>query len=123
MQLLCHRTCFDSFDVFILYTESDTEHEIKSGKTQARTLLAKIAVLEMDMLKKEEKLYNADFQIQLMEGKVGRASGERRPDEEQATTKQIKDLETQLAQVQQEEVAIIAQVGKNPIYHDCSLWY
>jgi hypothetical protein len=27
-----------------------------------------------------------------------------------------------LAEVQQEEVAIIAQVGKNPNYHDCSLW-
>ncbi|KAG0616006.1 hypothetical protein M758_5G083000, partial [Ceratodon purpureus] len=90
--------------------EGDTMHEIKGGKSIAKTLINKIAILEIELLKKEEKLYAADFQIQLLEGKVGRASGERSNAEEVETTKQVKLLEDELATIKREEQAIDEQM-------------
>ena len=96
--------------LLILLIEGDTMHEIKGGKSIAKALVNKIAILEMELLKKEEKLYAADFQIQLLEGKVGRASGEISNVEEVETTKIVKELEEELAQVKYEEQAIGDQV-------------
>jgi len=93
-----------------LGTEGDTIHEIKGGKSIAKTLVNRIAILEIELLKKEEKLYAADFQIQLLEGKVGRASGERSNAEEVETKKQIKELEVELDNTKREEHAINDQV-------------
>lgn len=67
-------------------------------------------MLEMEMLKKEEKLYAAEFQIQLLERKVGRASGERSNLEELETTRIIKELEGTLNDVKHEEASVNAQV-------------
>lgn len=91
-------------------------HEIKGGKSVAKTLVNKIALLEIELLKKEEKLYAADFQIQLLEGKVGRASGERSHTEELETEKQIKELEAELAIAKSEENAINDQVNNLLIF-------
>jgi hypothetical protein len=90
--------------------EVNTIHEIAGGKSQAKNLGSKINQLELDMMKQEEKLYVAEFQIQLMERKVGQASGERNNLEEIETTKMIKELENHLDEVKREEASAIAQV-------------
>nr|PNR26383.1 hypothetical protein PHYPA_030958 [Physcomitrium patens] len=94
-------------------SERDTIHEIKGGKSIAKTLVNRIAILEIELLKKEEKLYAADFQIQLLEGKVGRASGERSNAEEIETTRQVKELEAELDLLKKEEQAINDQMKKS----------
>ena len=85
-------------------------YEIKGGKSIAKTLVNKIGLLEIELLKKEEKLYAADFQIQLLEGKVGRASGETSNVEEIEMMKQVKVLEEELVVAKHEEQAIDDQV-------------
>ncbi|CAM6057215.1 unnamed protein product [Sphagnum tenellum] len=93
--------------------EVNTIHEIAGGKSQAKNLGSKINQLELDMMKQEEKLYVAEFQIQLMERKVGQASGERNNLEEIETTKMIKELENHLDEVKREEASAIAQLKKS----------
>lgn len=63
--------------------------EIQSGKAACRNLQSHINKLNQDFQRQQELLYNAEYQIQLMERKVARARGER-------TLEEKKDLQAEI---------------------------
>ncbi|KAL2610629.1 hypothetical protein R1flu_029202 [Riccia fluitans] len=92
--------------------EKETLHEITGGKSQIRHLSHNITRLEQNMTRQEEILYTLDFQIQSLERKVARASGERSDLEEQQTSKTIRDLEKELDDKKDEEALVDSQVAQ-----------
>ncbi|OAE22476.1 hypothetical protein AXG93_4697s1120 [Marchantia polymorpha subsp. ruderalis] len=92
--------------------EKETLHEITGGKSQIKHLSHNITHLELNMTRQEEVLYTLEFQIQSLERKVARASGERSDLEEQETTKKIKDLEKELDDKKHEEALVDSQLKR-----------
>ncbi|KAL3690473.1 hypothetical protein R1sor_016782 [Riccia sorocarpa] len=92
--------------------EKETLHEITGGKSQIRHLSYNITRLEQNMTRQEEVLYTLDFQIQSLERKVARASGERSDLEEQETSKIIKGLEKELDDKKDEEALVDSQAAQ-----------
>ena len=84
--------------------------EIRGGQTQLRNLDARIVALEAQIIKQEELIYNADFQIQVMERKVARAGGERSEDEKRQLNEKIEALTVELEAVNQEHAMLANQV-------------
>mmetsp|Transcript_2806 Transcript_2806/g.2439 ORF Transcript_2806/g.2439 Transcript_2806/m.2439 type:complete len:104 (+) Transcript_2806:1463-1774(+) len=58
-----------------------------------RNLQAHINKLNQEFQRQQELLYNAEYQIQLMERKVQRARGERTAEERRDLMKEIEELE------------------------------
>ncbi|ETW04915.1 hypothetical protein H310_04017 [Aphanomyces invadans] len=69
--------------------------EISGGQAANRNLLAKIKLLDQSALRQQELVYNGEFQIQQMERKVSRASGERSADETKALKAEIDALQVE----------------------------
>ena len=63
--------------------------EITGGHGQAKNVDLKIRQLDSQIMKQEELLYAADFQVQMMERKVARAQGERTDDEKRLLNERI----------------------------------
>lgn len=85
--------------------------EIEGAKSQSKTLNGQIQHLEMSMMKQEEVLYAAEFQIQCLERKVARAGGERTDIEKKETSAKIAELEKELNDKKTEETIILSQVS------------
>eukprot|EP00743_Colponemidia_sp_Colp-15_P001759 GILK01001920.1.p1 GENE.GILK01001920.1~~GILK01001920.1.p1 ORF type:complete len:939 (-),score=229.96 GILK01001920.1:138-2912(-) len=78
--------------------ESNVYGEISGANAALKNLQANIQKLDQESLRQQELLYNAEFQIQLMERKVARASGERTAEEKEALENRIKELQSTLEQ-------------------------
>ncbi|RHY40918.1 hypothetical protein DYB30_003465 [Aphanomyces astaci] len=69
--------------------------EISGAQAANRNLQAKIKLLDQSALRQQELVYNGEFQIQQMERKVSRASGERSADETKALKAEIDTLQAE----------------------------
>ncbi|EGR29742.1 hypothetical protein IMG5_149250 [Ichthyophthirius multifiliis] len=73
--------------------EANSYGEIQGNMAACRNLQAHISKLNQEFQRQQELLYNAEYQIQLMERKVARAKGER-------TLEEKKDLENEIEQAE-----------------------
>ncbi|KDO30390.1 hypothetical protein SPRG_05101 [Saprolegnia parasitica CBS 223.65] len=69
--------------------------EISGAVAASRNLSTKLKLLEQSALRQQELVYNGEFQIQQMERKVSRASGERTADETKAMKAEIEVLQAE----------------------------
>ncbi|KAF0687146.1 Aste57867_21117 [Aphanomyces stellatus] len=76
-------------------SEASLIAEISGAQAANRNLQAKIKLLDQSALRQQELVYNGEFQIQQMERKVSRASGERSADETKALKAEIETLQTE----------------------------
>jgi chromosome segregation ATPase len=67
--------------------------DISGTLSASRNLQTTINKLKQDAQRQQELQYNADFQIQQMERKVARASGERSQEETKALQKEISEIQ------------------------------
>lgn len=79
--------------------EANMIAEISGAQAAGRNLQTKIKLLDTEAIRQQELVYNGEFQIQQMERKVARASGERSADETKALKAEIDVLQSQLDQV------------------------
>lgn len=102
-----------SQELYVLRQNSATlSAEISGCKASNQNLKAKAKSLEQQVLRQQELIYNGEFQIQQMERKVARASGERSVEETKALQEQIKVLQSELERVRSEQSMLIAQCKK-----------
>ncbi|GLD95471.1 hypothetical protein PINS_up004116 [Pythium insidiosum] len=86
--------------------------EISGAKASSQNLRTKIKLLEQQALRQQELVYNGEFQIQQMERKVARASGERSAEETKVLQAQIQVLQMELDRVKAEQSMLSAQCKK-----------
>ncbi|KAG3074075.1 Coiled-coil domain-containing protein 39 [Phytophthora idaei] len=92
--------------------EASLVAELSGAKSAAQNLRSKLRALDAQALRQQELVYNGEFQIQQMERKVARASGERSADETKALQAQIQVLQMELDRVKAEQVMLTAQCKK-----------
>ena len=92
--------------------EAGLYSDIQEIMANSRNLQAHIVNLNQDFQKQQELLYNAEYQIQLMERKVARAKGERTLEEKNDLFKDIKEAETEYNKVKDEHVKISESLKK-----------
>ena len=78
--------------------EADLYSEIQGNMAACRNLQAHINKLNQEFQRQQELLYNAEYQIQLMERKVQRARGERTAEEKRDLELEIKKAEEEYQQ-------------------------
>eukprot|EP00771_Trimastix_marina_P004124 gnl/Trimastix_PCT/861.p1 GENE.gnl/Trimastix_PCT/861~~gnl/Trimastix_PCT/861.p1 ORF type:complete len:1019 (-),score=442.67 gnl/Trimastix_PCT/861:128-3184(-) len=83
--------------------------EINGAQASIKNLQAKIRKLDAEAMKQRELIYQADFQIQLLERRVPRAEGHRTDEEKQILTKQIQDLTKRLDKQTQHHARLTQQ--------------
>lgn len=76
-------------------TEANLYGEIQGNKAACRNLQAHINKLSQEFQRQQELLYNAEYQIQLMERKVARVKGERTAEEKKELNADIERLKTE----------------------------
>lgn len=86
--------------------------EISGSKAAIQNLRTKLKLLDQQTLRQQELVYNGEFQIQQMERKVARASGERSAEETKVLQSQIQVLQMELDRVKAEESMLAAQCKK-----------
>ncbi|OQR84784.1 flagella associated protein [Achlya hypogyna] len=86
--------------------------EISGSAAASRNLSAKIKLLEQSALRQQELVYNGEFQIQQMERKVSRASGERTADETKAMKAEIEGLQAEYDAAQAQFAMLQTQCKK-----------
>ncbi|KAF1335859.1 hypothetical protein FI667_g578, partial [Globisporangium splendens] len=86
--------------------------EISGSKAAIQNLRTKLKLLDQQTLRQQELVYNGEFQIQQMERKVSRASGERSAEETKVLQSQIQVLQMELDRVKAEESVMQAQCKK-----------
>jgi len=78
--------------------EANLYGEIQGNMAACRNLQAHINKLSQEFQRQQELLYNAEYQIQLMERKVARARGEKTIEERKELEEQIKKAEAEFEQ-------------------------
>jgi len=78
--------------------EANLYGEIQGNMAACRNLQAHIGKLAQEFQRQQELLYNAEYQIQLMERKVARAKGEKTVEERKELEEQIEKAEAEFAQ-------------------------
>ncbi|TYZ67973.1 hypothetical protein PybrP1_011881 [[Pythium] brassicae (nom. inval.)] len=86
--------------------------DIAGSKAAVQNLRAKLKALDQQTLRQQELVYNGEFQIQQMERKVARASGERSAEETKVLQGQIQVLQMELDRVRAEAAMLQAQCKK-----------
>ncbi|DAZ96764.1 TPA: hypothetical protein N0F65_012341 [Lagenidium giganteum] len=86
--------------------------EISGSKAASQNLRTKLKQLDQNALRQQELVYNGEFQIQQMERKVARASGERSAEETKVLQAQIQTLQMELDRVKAEENMLQTQCKK-----------
>lgn len=86
--------------------------EISGAKAASQNLRTKLKQLDQQTLRQQELVYNGEFQIQQMERKVARASGERSAEETKVLQAQIQVLQMELDRVRAEETMLQTQCKK-----------
>ncbi|KAG7375945.1 Coiled-coil domain-containing protein 39 [Phytophthora pseudosyringae] len=92
--------------------EASLVAELSGAKAATQNLRSKLRSLDAQALRQQELVYNGEFQIQQMERKVARASGERSADETKALQAQIQVLQMELDRVKAEQVMLTTQCKK-----------
>ncbi|KAI5078558.1 hypothetical protein GOP47_0006229 [Adiantum capillus-veneris] len=92
--------------------EKDTVYEIKGANTQSTALNNQIHQMEENVLKLDELLYTTEFQIQCLERKVARASGERSDIEAKESREKMAELDKELELKKSEEALVLSQIKK-----------
>ena len=82
------------------------------AQAASKNLSTKTHQLDQESLRQQELIYNAEFQIQQLERKVARASGERSGDEKKVLNEKISSLQTDLGQLQAQRSMLQAQCRK-----------
>lgn len=82
--------------------EANLYGEIQGNMAACRNLQAHIGKLSQEFQRQQELLYNAEYQIQLMERKVARARGEKTVEERKELEEQIAKAEADFAQKSEE---------------------
>lgn len=85
---------------------------IAGSKAAVQNLRTKLKVLDTQTLRQQELVYNGEFQIQQMERKVARASGERSAEETKVLASQIQVLQMELDRVRAEAAMLQTQCKK-----------
>lgn len=80
--------------------ETNFVASISGANAQNKNMQSKIQQMDTESFKQQELLYNIEFQVQQMERKVSRASGERTEEEMQQLNAKIEDLQTELDQTE-----------------------
>merc|ERR1719238_667434 len=91
--------------------ESNLIAEIAGAQAAGKNLSAKINLLDQESLRQQELVYKAEFQIQQLERKVARDSGERSGEERKVLNAKIAALQAEL-EAEQAQVATLAQQVK-----------
>lgn len=86
--------------------------DISGSKAASQNLRTKLKLLDQQALRQQELVYNGEFQIQQMERKVARASGERSAEETKVLQAQIQVLQMELDRVKAEETMLVTQCKK-----------
>ena len=76
--------------------EANLYGEIQANISACRNLQSHINKLNQEFQRQQELLYNAEYQIQLMERKVARAKGERTLEEKQDLEEEKNKLEAEV---------------------------
>ncbi|KAH7415658.1 hypothetical protein KP509_14G055900 [Ceratopteris richardii] len=92
--------------------EKDTVHEIKGANAQSAALSNQIRQMEEKVLRLDELLYSTEFQIQCLERKVARASGERSDIEAKEAKTRLTELEKELQVKKSEQALVLSQIKK-----------
>lgn len=92
--------------------ESNLIAEISGAQAASKNLSAKIHKLDQQSLQQQELVYNAEFQIQQLERRVARASGERSDAERKVLNARIEALQKTLEEEKATEAMLIEQVKR-----------
>jgi chromosome segregation ATPase len=92
--------------------EANLIAEISGAQAASRNLATKIHQLDQSSLRQQELIYNAEFQIQQLERKVARASGERTGDEKAKLEKIIAELQKELDNAKSQQQMLSTQIRK-----------
>ena len=92
--------------------ERDLIAEIAGTQSQIKNMSLKVAQLDAQVQKQQQLLYTAEFQIQQLERKVARASGERSDEEKRALNARIDALNVELEVKTAEHSMLSGQVKK-----------
>lgn len=86
--------------------------EIAGSQASGKNLSTKIHALDQESLRQQELIYNAEFQVQQLERKVARASGERTGDEKKELHAKIAQRQAELEEVKAQRSMLQTQVRK-----------
>jgi len=92
--------------------EADLYGDIQSTMAASRNLQSHIGKLNQEFQRQQELLYNAEYQIQLMERKVARARGEKTLEEKKDLEKEIKVLDEEFRQASENHKLLFASLKK-----------
>eukprot|EP00753_Platysulcus_tardus_P018333 PLAT6827.3.p1 GENE.PLAT6827.3~~PLAT6827.3.p1 ORF type:complete len:1047 (-),score=734.14 PLAT6827.3:146-3259(-) len=92
--------------------EANLIAEISGAQAASRNLSAKIHKLDQQSLRQQELIYNAEFQIQQLERRVARVSGERTDEEKKVLNAKIEELTQALQKASDEHTMLSTQVKK-----------
>jgi chromosome segregation ATPase len=92
--------------------EANQIAEISGAQAATKNLRAKIHKLDQDSLRQQELIYNAEFQIQQLERRVSRASGERSDEEKVMLNAKIAQLQGVLEGVTAQNAMLKQQVKR-----------
>jgi chromosome segregation ATPase len=89
--------------------ESDFIADIHGAQGSIKHFLSKVNKLEIERVRRQELLYNANFQLQQLEKKVAHGLGERSNEVQQKLQSQIVVLEAELDTEKQKKLLLIQQ--------------
>ena len=92
--------------------EANLYGEIQGTMAACRNLQSHINKLNQEFQRQQELLYNAEYQIQLMERRVNRAKGERTLEEKKDLENEIKEAEQNFIKVSQDHKLLSASMKK-----------
>ncbi|KAM3137530.1 hypothetical protein pb186bvf_010320 [Paramecium bursaria] len=93
-------------------TEADLYGEIQANMSACRNYQSHINKLIQEFQRQQELLYNAEYQIQLMERRVARARGERTLEEKKDLEKEINDIEQEVAEQRKEHKTLLQSIKR-----------
>ena len=92
--------------------EASTIAEIPGSQSQVKNLRHKIKALDKESVKQAELIYNAEYEIQLMERKLSVVKGERSDAEKKALTAQIEKCKEELKEAKDQQKFLVNQTRK-----------
>jgi chromosome segregation ATPase len=92
--------------------EASTIAEISGSQSQVKNLRHKIRALDKESVKQAELIYNAEYEIQLMERKLSVVKGERSDAEKKQLNAQIEKCKEELKEAKDQEKFLVNQTRK-----------
>merc|ERR1711871_837879 len=92
--------------------EASTIAEISGSQSQVKNLRHKIRALDKESVKQAELIYNAEYEIQLMERKLSVVKGERSDADKKQLNAQIEKCKEELKEAKDQEKFLVNQTRK-----------